>query len=152
MVDDLSVGKIDDALGTLVRRAQVPRAQERVAARAGLVLDRAAYPLLRGISEHDTVRASEVAHDLSLDVSTVSRQIKELEAEGLVARRPDPSDGRASVLTLTVAGTQALERLRQARRELLAEVLSGWDELDRQTLADLMCRLADDFAAHQGSQ
>ena len=95
------------------------------------------------------MRASDVAVALSVDVSTVSRQVKELELDGLVARRPDPTDGRASILVLTAAGHQALERLRGARREVLAEVVAGWPEEDRLTLADLICRLADDMVVHQ---
>ena len=144
------VSRIDDALNTLVRRTQGPRAQEQLSARAGLSLERAAYPLLRRIGEGETVRASDVAAALSVDVSTVSRQVKELELDGLVARRPDPTDGRASILVLTAAGHQALERLRGARREVLAEVVAGWPEEDRSTLADLICRLADDMVARQG--
>jgi DNA-binding MarR family transcriptional regulator len=148
-VDDDAVGRIDDALNTLVRRTQGPRAQEQLSARAGLSLERAAYPLLRRISEAETVRTSDVATALSVDVSTVSRQVKQLELEGLVARNPDPSDGRASVLALTPAGHEALDRLRQARREVLSEVVAGWPAQERSTLAELICRLADDMVAHQ---
>jgi DNA-binding MarR family transcriptional regulator len=147
--DDAAVSRIDDALGTIVRRVQGPRAQEQLASRAGLALDRAAYPLLRRIGEEGTVRPSDVAHALSVDVSTVSRQVKQLEAAGLVARHSDPSDGRASDLSLTRAGHEALERLRRARRQLLAEVVSGWSDEDQETLARLLALLADDFVAHQ---
>jgi DNA-binding MarR family transcriptional regulator len=148
-VDEDAVSRIDDALNTLVRRTQGPRAQEQLAARAGLPLERAAYPLLRRIGEGETVRTSAVAAALSVDVSTVSRQVKQLELEGLVSREPDASDGRASILTLTTSGHEALARARRARRELLAEVLAGWPEADRSRLADLICRLADDMVAYQ---
>ena len=148
-VDDDAVGRIDDALNTLVRRTQGPRAQELLTARAGLSLERAAYPLLRRIGEAVTVRTSDVAAALSVDVSTVSRQVKQLELDGLVAREPDPSDGRASVLALTPAGYEALDRLRRTRREVLAEVMAGWPEQERSDLAELICRLADDMVARQ---
>ena len=148
-VDDDAVGRIDDALNTLVRRTQGPRAQEQLAARAGLDLERAAYPLLRRIAEAVIARTSEVASALSVDVSTVSRQVKQLELEGLVARQPDLTDGRASVLALTPAGHEALHRLRQTRREVLAEVMAGWVDEDRAALAELICRLADDMVTHQ---
>jgi DNA-binding MarR family transcriptional regulator len=150
-VDDDAVGRIDDALNTLVRRTQGPRAQEQLTVRAGLSLERAAYPLLRRIGEAATVRTSDVASALSVDVSTVSRQVKQLELEGLVARQPDPTDGRASVLALTPAGHEALERLRRARREVLAEVIAGWPDESRSALANLICRLADDMVAHPGT-
>ncbi|HWC11824.1 MAG TPA: MarR family transcriptional regulator [Acidimicrobiales bacterium] len=148
-VDQDAVSRIDDALNILVRRAQGPRAQEQLTARAGLSLERAAYPLLRRIGEAETMRTSNVAAALSVDVSTVSRQVKQLELEGLVARQPDPSDRRASVLALTAEGHEALERLRRARQEVLAQVVASWPDEDRAALADLICRLADDMVAHQ---
>lgn len=147
--EDDAVSRIDDALNTLARRTQGPRAQEQLTSRAGLSLERAAYPLLRRIGEAHTLRASDLAAALSVDVSTVSRQVKQLEVDGLVAREPDPSDGRASVLTLTAAGHDAVERLRQARKEVLAEVVANWPEGDRAALAELICRLADDLVSQQ---
>jgi DNA-binding MarR family transcriptional regulator len=45
---------------------------------------------------------------------TVSGAVRQLEEEGLVAKAPDPSDARRSLVRLTRAGRQ---RLRQARRE-----------------------------------
>jgi DNA-binding MarR family transcriptional regulator len=47
-----------------------------------------------------------------------------LEARGLVERRPDPEDGRQAIMSLTEAGLQTLRTRRNARTELLAQVLS----------------------------
>lgn len=148
-VDEIAVSRIDDALGTIVRRMQGPRTQEQLVARAGLSVERAAYPLLRHIGENGSARASDMAEALSVDVSTVSRQVKQLELDGLVARHADPADGRASALTLTPAGGDALARLRRARRELVGEVLRGWGPEEQEMLAALLSRLADDFVHRQ---
>jgi len=47
-----------------------------------------------------------------------------LEARGLVERRPDPSDGRRAVISLTDAGRQMLQDKRNARTQQLAQALS----------------------------
>jgi DNA-binding MarR family transcriptional regulator len=47
-----------------------------------------------------------------------------LEERGLVARRPDPSDGRRAVISLTDAGRQMLQDKRTARTQQLAQALS----------------------------
>jgi DNA-binding MarR family transcriptional regulator len=47
-----------------------------------------------------------------------------LEARGLVARQPDPEDGRRAVLSLTEAGQQVLRDKRSARVAQLAQALS----------------------------
>jgi DNA-binding MarR family transcriptional regulator len=48
-----------------------------------------------------------------------------LEARGLVARRPDPGDGRRAVMSLTEAGRQVLQDKRAARTQQLAQALSA---------------------------
>ena len=48
-----------------------------------------------------------------------------LETRGLVARRPDPADGRRVVLSVTEAGLQLLRDKRGARTGQLAQALSA---------------------------
>ena len=48
-----------------------------------------------------------------------------LEARGLVARHPDPEDGRRVVLSLTQAGQRILQDKRNARNQQLAEALAS---------------------------
>ena len=48
-----------------------------------------------------------------------------LESRGLVARHPDPEDGRRAVLSLTEAGQQLLRDRRSARVAQLAQALTG---------------------------
>ncbi|HVW32775.1 MAG TPA: MarR family transcriptional regulator [Acidimicrobiia bacterium] len=140
------IDRLEGALTGLVRQLQAPRLQQRVAAGAGAGLERAAYVALRRIHDQGAVRLSELAQQLDLDASTVSRQVRHLEAAGLVARRDDPGDGRACVVGLTDAGGRALAALAGARRRFVAEVVAGWSDEDRAVLAGLLERLAADVA------
>jgi DNA-binding MarR family transcriptional regulator len=69
-----------------------------------------------------------------------------LEARGLVERRPDPRDGRCTVMSLTPPGRQALQNRRNARTEQLSLALATKftpDELAQLlTAAPLIERLA----------
>ncbi|WP_328916065.1 MULTISPECIES: MarR family winged helix-turn-helix transcriptional regulator [unclassified Streptomyces] len=69
-----------------------------------------------------------------------------LEARGLVARQPDPQDGRRVVLSVTDAGREVLRTRRNARVEKLAEALADGftpEELGRlAAAAPLIERLA----------
>ena len=47
-----------------------------------------------------------------------------LEARGLVARRPDPGDGRRAMMSVTEAGRRVLQDKRAARTQQLARALS----------------------------
>jgi DNA-binding MarR family transcriptional regulator len=48
-----------------------------------------------------------------------------LEARGLLHRRPDPEDGRQSVISVTEAGLQVLRNRRDERTERLARALAA---------------------------
>ena len=58
-------------------------------------LESAAYGLLVRLDECGRQRATELAAYFGVGKATMSRQLRALEELGLVAREPDPADGRA---------------------------------------------------------
>ncbi len=103
-------------------------------------LDTEAYGLLMGIHDFSRARASELALHFGLGKATVSRQLTELAELGLIEREPDPADGRAHVLVLTVEGRARLERTRAARRERWHAMLGAWPVDDVWLLARMLSR------------
>lgn len=101
--------------------------------------------LLGHLARHAPLRMSDLATHACLDQSTVSRHLRGLDEHGLVTRSPDPDDRRATLLDLSDAGRDALDRAVRARTDLIAAATAGWSEKDRTTLADLMTRLAHDL-------
>jgi DNA-binding MarR family transcriptional regulator len=76
---------------------------------------------------------------------TMTNRIDRLEAKGLVARVPDPNDGRGVQVVLTEAGRR---RVDDALTDLLAherDILSALPADDRDELADLLRRLTVPF-------
>lgn len=60
-----------------------------------------------------------------------------LEDQGLVARAPDPADGRKSVMSMTDAGRAAMGAVRTAKHNWLAEAIAAeFDGAERETLAE----------------
>jgi DNA-binding MarR family transcriptional regulator len=53
------------------------------------------------------LRMQDLSERVVLSRTRVSRLVDELEREGLVRRRPDPDDGRATIAAITPAGTEA---------------------------------------------
>jgi DNA-binding MarR family transcriptional regulator len=107
----------------------------------GVSINRTGHWLLVRVSESAPLRLSEIADSVELDLSTLSRQVRCLVDAGLLARVPDPADGRASLLSLTERGAAVLESVSQARRRVLAEAIADWTDEERNALAGGLLRL-----------
>ena len=110
-------------------------------------LDRAALIILSSLKENSAVRLSDLASDLWLDISTVSRQAKALEDRGLLTRTGDLDDRRAVRLELAPAGCAVLDEAWTRRNRWLAASLHDWTAEDRIALVALLTRFADSMTA-----
>jgi DNA-binding MarR family transcriptional regulator len=74
----------------------------------------------------------------------VTDVVDSLEERGLVARAPDPSDRRATIVSLTARGRRVLDELDAARRADHESYFADLSERDREALARILGRLVDD--------
>jgi DNA-binding MarR family transcriptional regulator len=126
---------IGDALHRLIRGANRRKAQ---LAADGQDAEWAAHALLEQILSTGPLRAAGLAECTFTDPSTVSRHVASLVRDGLVERKADPVDGRASLLVATAAGEHVVEEHRQRRLAWLEEMLAGWTPQDRDDLGRLL--------------
>lgn len=105
-------------------------------------IDKAGYVTLARLGHCGAVRLSDLAATMDLDLSTVSRQVKNLEAIGMVSRCADPDDRRAAVVDLTAAGRQELARQREQRFQTLTAAFAALPARDRDRLVHLLDQLA----------
>jgi DNA-binding MarR family transcriptional regulator len=84
----------------------------------------------------------QVGEALGLDPSGLISVIDELEAEGLLERRPAPDDRRRHALALTRAGRAKLAKAREASRRRGEELIAPLSEAEAQTFHDLLHRIA----------
>lgn len=137
-----SMRLIESALAIIVAWASRREFQEEAMRRARCDLTRAHAALLGRLSEYGPLRTGELAGMLGIDNSTITPQVQKLAKAGLIAREPDPNDGRAAMLTITAEGQQLLERLHRTRRDMLLEKLRDWTPSDRAAVAAALSRLA----------
>lgn len=138
--------RVSDRLGHQLIR--VMRAVER--AKAGRAVgpdgvERAAYVLLARLVLEGPRRSNALAESVHSDPSTVSRQVAGLVRAGLVERRPDPEDGRATLLGATAEGLRVFQANRDRRNREIGAMTEHWDEADRVHLVELLERLAVDL-------
>ena len=108
---------------------------------------RSAPTLLLPLSGLGPLRTTALAEVVRADPSTTSRQVAELVREGLVAREPDPADGRAHLLVVTPAGHEVADALRRERAQLISDALAHWSPGEVDAVADALHRLATDLGS-----
>lgn len=107
-------------------------------------LDYNAFLLLLAIHEAaDGVRASELADDMLVHKSTVSRGVATLERLGLVDRQTHPDDARAQLLTVPEQARERIDTFRLKSHVWLADLLATWSDDDVSSLGRLLSRLND---------
>ena len=139
---------IQDALGVVARRAKDVELHEALGARVGHRLEGPAYGTLSRLGLVGQCSITELAGLLGLELSTVSRRVKALEDRGLVERRVSPTDRRTALLSLTPEGRELFERLSASWRDMLAEVLEGWDPFTVEVFSELFARFAGALDAY----
>jgi len=95
-------------------------------------------------SPRQRLRMSDLAAQVTMSASGLSRAVDRLEREGLVARLDCPTDRRSVYAALTDAGRARVDLLMPAHLQLLEEeFLAPLDATDRADLERILRRLRD---------
>ncbi|MEU5538164.1 MarR family transcriptional regulator [Streptomyces sp. NPDC020362] len=126
---------IANALGILLRRTTRAKLHEKLTEGMGEGVDGLTYPVLSALARTGPRSAADLAPDVGLDRSGVTRRASRLEAAGLVRREPDPTDRRAHLLVLTEQGELAVTELRTRLADHIMASLSSWPPGEAETFA-----------------
>lgn len=99
--------------------------------------------MLVALRDNGDLPQTTLCDAMKLTQNTVVTWLNELEDRGYVERLRDPSDRRKHNVTLTEAGTKALDRAEAELRRLEDEVLSGLSADERAQLRKLMTKALD---------
>ena len=126
--------RLYDGLTTFARRAR----ELSTELHPGLSL--VAFTVLSYVDARSDTRAADIAADWGLDKSTVSRQINQLAAAGLITRGAERPGRRGQVLDVTAAGRHALDEAAETIRDRLFHQLQDWTDGDVAAFAGLIAR------------
>jgi len=134
-----SLQEIQLALERFASRENRVELYETLAKRAGIDLPAQSCWLLYRLADRPACTVHEVASRLKVASDIIRPAVRGLVAAGMVAevRRGDEHD-----LALTPAGTEAIERLTEARRSGLTELLEGWNPQEHPEVIDMVRELA----------
>jgi DNA-binding MarR family transcriptional regulator len=98
---------------------------------------------LRVLRRHGIMRLSELSDHLHIAPRSTTEVADALESRGLIGRRPDPGDRRATLVEVTEHGTSVLEAILAARGTEAGRVFGRLSQADRAQLARILGKLRD---------
>jgi DNA-binding MarR family transcriptional regulator len=98
-------------------------------------LSRTAASVLATLRDGGPQRITALAVAEAIAQPSMTTLIGQLERDGLVARRPDPADARAVLVTITADGLERLLAIREARAAAVEARLAALEPEDREALA-----------------
>ena len=133
-----AVAELSLAIGKLVRRL-------RMEANPG-ELTLSQITTLARLDRSGAMTTADLARSEFVKPQSMGTTLADLEQEGLVRRRPHPTDGRQVLFELTAKGVEARRQRNIAKREWLLAAMERLDPAEQQTLfaaAALIKRLAE---------
>jgi DNA-binding MarR family transcriptional regulator len=94
------------------------------------------------LTRHGLMRLSELSEHLRIAPRSTTEVVDGLEGAGLVERRPDPHDRRATLVAVTERGAGVATEIRAARRAAAARFFGTLDAADRETLTRILRALS----------
>ena len=119
---------------------QLTRTLDRRMAEHGASLART--KLLLCLQKRGPLRGTDIADFFSQSPRTVTEAIDGLERDGLVERKPDPSDRRAKQIHITDKGVDAVARTEPLRRQIIDQTFGILSADDRESLGVILEKLS----------
>lgn len=98
---------------------------------------------LRTLGHHGTMRLSDLSGRLHIAPRSATEVVDALESRGLVRRRADPGDRRATLVEMTEHGTEVMEAIRAARGNDAERLFGRLSPADRADLARILGQLRE---------
>lgn len=150
MTDETEFPETTEFLSNYMRATKLVRAlADGSVRRRGLHLGQ--NLVLAALDRRDGQTPGELAASLNVTTPTITKMATRMATAGLLTRRRDDRDNRLVRLWLTDTGQGLCAPLEADRSAMWEELLTGFTDEDRATLADLLGRLADNAARmHDG--
>lgn len=93
-----------------------------------------ALSVVHTLSRRGPMRITDLARTEQIKQPALTSAVDRLERDGLVRRRPDPADGRASLVEVTAAGRDVVRSRHDSRVDGLEALLEHITDEERATL------------------
>lgn len=109
-------------------------------------LERGTYLALNFLVLHgSSAYPKELSRGMSVSSARVAALLNHLEARGLIRRAPDPGDSRQTIVSLTEAGRQAIQRKRAEITDIVTQTLEELGPEDAEAFVRIHEKLVHNF-------
>ncbi len=123
---DTDISNLIHAIGLLVRRVRSAATSHDLSLTESGVLGR--------LEREGPLTTADLARAEGMKPQSMGTAVADLEKMGLVERRPDPSDGRQMILSLTAKGAAVRKSVKSAKETWLAQAIARLDKREQETL------------------
>ncbi|HEX5683428.1 MAG TPA: MarR family transcriptional regulator [Ideonella sp.] len=136
------------ALGTRLKRIgeRLQSQTQAVLASAGITTPASHFPLLAALDRLGSMNVGDLADVLGVSQPGVTRQVSNLQAEGLVQAHPSPDDLRSRTVELTKAGRQLVARAKRSTWPTIEAAVTDACAADGRSLLALLTALEQALA------
>ena len=122
--------------------------RSRLRSEFGITLPR--FDLMAQLERHpEGLRMGELSKRMMVTGGNITGITDQLEQENLVARVPDPKDGRAFSVKLTPAGRKAFAQMAEVHESWVAELLQEISQEDKGQLIELLSQMKGHLYARE---
>ena len=136
-----------DELNEAIRTIGLRHRALAIAALAPLGIHPGHKVLLLELESEGPRTQAQLAGASGYEPPTITMSVRQLEAAGLVLRRPSPTDGRATIVELTDKGRALLPRLRSAWHAVAEQTVGSLASTPFAHLTEVLLDLAGSLAA-----
>lgn len=98
-------------------------------------------PVFFALADGTALTQKALAEMAAIEQPTMAATLKRMERDGLVARRPDPADGRSALMVLTPYALEMAADVKKAAAEVNQTALSVLTETERAAYLDMLARI-----------
>ena len=140
--DELSIGYLMHWGARLLRRLADRRLKP-------LGLSWSHLPVINALAANEALSQKALAEIAAIEQPTMVATLARMERDGVIARRPDPRDGRSVLFSLTPPTRKKIAAIRRAVAEVNTDALRGLPEGERRRFRqqlETMIRAMDEQA------
>jgi DNA-binding MarR family transcriptional regulator len=108
------------------------------------------WRVLMILHEHDPASVSTIADLAVIKLSTTTRIVQRMQAEGLVTCAPRPTDARVTEVRLTAAGSRAMEQVRGQASRIFRQAFDDISDKEMTVFIAVLQRLFDNLESPPG--